>query len=101
MTTQRAKNSDAMRMILLTEYQAELIEEALAYREDAARSISDDLILHPHDAADLQHGKEFLADATAMFDLRQQLVRLFGMGHVDLHDTKGKPMGTLFAQARW
>jgi len=79
------KNGFTTKAIKLDTYQAELIEQALAFHEMNARDISDDLFCRrDRDDNDADMSKELFADAEAMHMLRKQLVTAFKMGHVDI-----------------
>lgn len=78
-------NGYTTKTIALDTYQAELIEQALAFHEMNARDISDDLFVRAdRNDDDLDMSKELYADAVAMHALRKQLVTAFKMGHVDI-----------------
>lgn len=79
------KNGFTTKTIALDTYQAELIEQALAFHEMQSRDISDYLFCKKgRDDNDIGESKELYADAVAMHALRKQLVAAFKMGHVDI-----------------
>ena len=76
--------------ITLNTFQAEIIEQALAWHEIKCRDLSDDAFL----GGELFEGctqeqrdedmREYYAEATAAYEMRKKIIALFNMGHVAL-----------------